>query len=81
MRREPTPAVVLLHGGGSNGRAMGATFDSVAEQLRRTADVMADGTQNPAATCDGVSIGLGFELVQAGLREVVPTQMGTDPCP
>lgn len=59
----------------------GSTFEALAEQLRRAADTMADGTQNPNAICDGVSIGLGFELVQAGLDQVVPVQNSPDPCP
>jgi len=58
-----------------------STFQSVAQQLRQAADSMANGTQNPNATCDGVSIGLGFELREAGLAEVVPVQGGADPCP
>lgn len=58
-----------------------ATFASIETQLRRAADSMADGTQNPNAVCDGVSIGLGFELTTAGVAQVVSPQNGVDPCP
>ena len=45
----------------------GATWDSIAAQFRQTADVMADGTQDPSATCNGISIGVGFTLWRASL--------------
>lgn len=41
---------------------------SIELQVQQTADILADGSQDPARTCDGVSIGLGFEArrVQLG---------------
>ena len=35
------------------------TFDA---QIRQASDIMVDGTQDPAKTCNGISIGLGFEM-------------------
>ncbi len=42
---------------------------------------MSDGTQDPTKTCDGISIGLGFEMTLAqrgGVGPAKPTQMA---CP
>jgi hypothetical protein len=38
----------------------GGSIDGIINQLRQGADIMADGTQNEAEICDGISIGLGF---------------------
>ncbi len=48
--------------------------------VRGAADIMADGTQG-SVVCDAVSIGLGFELAEAGLANVVPVTPRPDPCP
>ena len=37
----------------------------IIEQVKRASDIMVDGTQDPTKTCDGISVGLGFEA-QAG---------------
>lgn len=42
----------------------------VAEVLAGASDIMADGTQDPDKTCDGISIGLGFEAKPLQLGEV-----------
>jgi hypothetical protein len=39
-----------------------ATFESLANQIRQASDIMADGTQDPTKTCNGISIGLGFDM-------------------
>ncbi len=45
-----------------------ALFTSLLDQIRQSSDIMADGTQDPNKTCDGITMGLGFELkeVQRG---------------
>jgi hypothetical protein len=50
--------------------------------IRQASDLMKDGTQNPAATCDGISIGLGFKAarVQFGMLGD-PLDPKPDPCP
>jgi hypothetical protein len=38
---------------------------------------MADGSQNPGATCDGISIALGFDAVAVTLGEPAEPSEGT----
>jgi len=60
----------------------GATADSIKNQIRQAADILADGTQDPAKECDGISIGLGFDLAAMGFGPVEdPPPPGLDPCP
>ena len=56
------------------------TLESVAAQIAQASDIMSDGTQDPTQTCDGISIGLGFDgaLVQVGAA-VAPTSP-PNPC-
>jgi hypothetical protein len=59
----------------------GTTFDSLADQIRQASDILVDGTQDPNATCNAMSIGLGFESVQAdlaGIAAALPPPV--DPC-
>jgi hypothetical protein len=59
----------------------GTTFDSIANQLRQASDILSDGSQDPSKTCDGISIGLGFESLPIQLGEVSdPSPPGPDPC-
>ncbi len=48
----------------------GTAVDSVLNQLRQGSDIMKDGSQNPNATCDGISIGLGFDAAAVTLSRV-----------
>lgn len=48
-----------------------STFDSIAQQMRMASDMLSDGTQDPARTCDAISIGLGFSAVPAQRGSVV----------
>jgi hypothetical protein len=60
----------------------GATIDSILQQIAQAADIMQDGTQDPTKTCDGISIGLGFDatLVQLGAIGATTTPL-PNPCP
>jgi hypothetical protein len=59
----------------------GSTIESIANQLRQAADIMKDGTQNPALECDGISIGIGFEARAVQLGPVAsPEPPAPDPC-
>ncbi len=60
----------------------GSTFDSIAGQIRAASDIMSDGTNgDPTKSCDGISIGLGFDGVAMHLGTVAPAATGgTDPC-
>jgi len=55
---------------------------SILDQVEQAADIMADGTQDPTMTCDGISIGLGFDAVAAQVGAIAPpAPPPTDPCP
>lgn len=56
-------------------------FAALVSQIRQASDIMSDGTQDPSKTCDGISMGLGFEMKEAQLGVVGPkTPVGTT-CP
>lgn len=61
-----------LAGNFDPGLCSGSTWDSVANQLRGTSDILADGTQDPNKTCDGISVGLGFTATKALLAGIGP---------
>ncbi len=60
----------------------GSTFDSIAQQIRQGSDIMSDGTNgDPTKTCDGISIGLGFDAAGVTLGTVAdPAPPKADPC-
>ncbi len=58
-----------------------STFDSIAQQIRAASDIMNDGTQDSTKTCNGISIGLGFDMKAVQLGKVNDkTPPGPDPC-
>jgi hypothetical protein len=59
----------------------GSAFDGIAQQMRQTQDILADGTQNPAVSCDAISIGLGFEAVRVKPGGIVDDPPPPNPCP
>ena len=50
----------------------GSLFTNLVDQVRQASDIMADGTQDPNKTCNGISMGLGFEMKQVLLGDVGP---------
>jgi len=57
------------------------TLQTILNQLRQASDIMKDGTQNAASTCDGISIGLGFDAKAVQLGPVAPPpDPAPDPC-
>jgi hypothetical protein len=56
------------------------TLASVEDAIRRASDVLADGSQDPAKTCDGISIGLGFDARLSGVGGVVTRPAPPMPC-
>jgi len=63
------------------GLCMGSTFDGLANQLRAASDIMKDGSQDASKTCDGISIGLGFDAGAVQLGAIgEPSVPGEDPC-
>ena len=47
-------------------------FDNLVTQVRQASDILADGTQDPTKMCDGISMGLGFDMSPAELGDVGP---------
>jgi hypothetical protein len=60
----------------------GATFDSIAQQVRAASDLMKDGSNgDPSKVCDAISIGLGFDARAVQLGNVAsPVAQPPDPC-
>lgn len=57
-----------------------SVFNDILTKVRQAADIMTDGTQDPNATCDGISLGLGFVMKPAQLGEVGPPVDVGDAC-
>ena len=57
-----------------------ATVDSILTQIEQASDIMKDGSQDPNSVCDGISIGLGFEMKEVKLGTVAPPAEFEDPC-
>ncbi len=62
-----------------NGCPSPTSFEPLATSIYQAADILADGAQDPALPCDGISIGLGFEADAAGIEGTV--EIAPDPCP
>ncbi|UQA60576.1 hypothetical protein [Polyangium aurulentum] len=56
-------------------------FDNLVTQVRQASDIMDDGTQDPGKTCNGISMGLGFEMVEAQRGDVGPANPVGTACP
>ncbi len=60
----------------------GALFDGLfAEPLRQASDIMKDGTQDPNSVCNGISVGLGFTMLEVIFGSAVPAAPEQNPCP
>jgi hypothetical protein len=58
-----------------------STFESIAQQIRQASDIGADGSQDPSKECDGISMGLGFNMQKVELGAVsAPAETPPDPC-
>ena len=58
----------------------GSALEGLLTDVAQASDIMQDGTQDPAKTCDGISIGLGFEATVVQLGPTVPAVTMPDPC-
>jgi len=78
---ELVDAFRMAAGNISTSLCSGPTFDSIAAQLRAASDIMNDGTQQSGELCNGISIGMGFELQAARLGVVNDKRPEpVDPC-
>lgn len=58
---EMVSAVQTVAGKISPALCSGAIIDNILTQVKQASDMMMDGTQDPAKTCNGISVGLGFD--------------------
>ncbi len=59
----------------------GPTVDSILNRIRQASDIMSDGTQDPSKTCDGISIGIGFDATNVNIGGLAAAAMPQpDPC-
>ena len=56
-------------------------FDGLITSVRQSSDIMADGTQDTAQVCSGISMGLGFEMKEVQLGPVGPAAPIGMSCP
>ena len=57
-----------------------SAFDSIAQQILQTSDIMMDGTNEPGQACNGISFGMGFDATAVKLGQVVTLPTVVDPC-
>jgi hypothetical protein len=50
-------------------------FDNLVNQVRQASDIMDDGTQDPMQVCNGISMGLGFDMSAAQIGDVGPANV------
>ncbi|MCC6214185.1 MAG: hypothetical protein IT376_04915 [Polyangiaceae bacterium] len=55
-------------------------IDGYLETVRRAADILPDGTQDPTKTCAGLTLGLGFDARRVDVRAVAQTPLPADTC-
>jgi hypothetical protein len=66
---------------GNLGICGGSTLTTLQQSILQAADIMDDGSYQPATTCNGISIGIGFDADQIGLPQVVGTPAtAVNPC-
>lgn len=59
----------------------GTAVDGILSQIRQGSDIMLDGGQDPNATCNGISIGLGFDAVTGEVDGFAEPYVPPTPCP
>ncbi|MBI4700078.1 MAG: hypothetical protein HY744_02750 [Deltaproteobacteria bacterium] len=82
LDREELAAEVLRVAGTINpAQCTDPAILALLESLRRSADMVKDGPQDPGKTCDAISIGLGFMTKAVNLGEIGdPAPVVTNPC-
>lgn len=60
----------------------GSTVEGIKSSIRQASDILADGSQDPGKTCDGISVAIGFTAKQVGkpTKIVEPGEPPPDPC-
>jgi hypothetical protein len=75
--QEMLSALQALASWGEMSLACGSAWQSIAQQIQQTQDIMLDGTNAPGEACDAISIGIGFDGVQIGPVQTVTQAHGT----
>ncbi len=52
----------------------------ITTQLEQASDILVDGTQDPKAACDGISVGLGFSATRVNLGAKTDVAPASTPC-
>jgi hypothetical protein len=55
-------------------------FESYETKIRQASDILDDGTQDPSKVCNGISLGLGFDLARVAIGSVEEAPITADPC-
>lgn len=55
-------------------------FDQYEAKIRQASDVLDDGTQDPQRTCNGITVGIGFDMVRVAIGSVDTPPAKGDPC-
>ena len=60
----------------------GAAFDGIAQQIGQASDIMNDGTNLTGQTCNGISVGIGFDATRIAnpTKVVAPPTPPPNPC-
>jgi hypothetical protein len=76
-------AVQEVLGSLSQSFCSGSASAAIAAQVRQSSDIMKDGTNTPGSTCDGISVGIGFDADLIGpVNTVGPMATPqSNPCP
>lgn len=70
-----------LAGSFDPGLCTGSTVESILAQIRQASDIMADGTQDENSTCDGISVGFGFDAAAVAFGAIAaPSRPVPGPC-
>lgn len=56
-------------------------YNAMIQLVRQASDIMADGSQDSDATCDGISFGVAFDMEEVLLGDVGPASPPGDSCP
>jgi hypothetical protein len=54
------------------GLCSSSAYQAILTQVQQSSDIMTNGKPNPTKTCDGISIGLGFEMKEVQIGSVGP---------
>jgi hypothetical protein len=78
---ELTTQLKMVAGSFDPSLCSGSTIDSIVTEISQASDILQDGSQDPTKSCDGISIGLGFDAEVVELGAIAPkTVPGPSPC-